>query len=394
MLVLPALLLWFAADQTLRQRRFAWRSSAGATGAIVASFVPTILLNAQFGTPGGSPNSNFSYTLYGLAHGGTGWTSYLNEFDPTAFENEAQLSDAVYQAAFEEIRQNPGNLITGLRRGLDLYLNNGLFGFMTGVLGSIAFALLVLGAFRLLVSGDGRRVGTMCLAAWAGMLATIPLIFADGRFRALAATVPLMAVLPAAGASFLARAGAAFDEHRARSLIVIDELADEARTRPRDGQRRVLIGAAAFSAVVLVLAPTVVVAVRTQPSVGPVACAAGEVPVVARVGEAAPHVSILPSGERPRDFGEQTLAEFRSDSSWGSIEIGPALADVPAGSFLQLANNLVPGGQPFVYIVAPLELLPPDLTVFAMCGRPFDDPAAAPYGLIHVDSFREVEVDE
>jgi hypothetical protein len=377
-LMLPALLIWLFVD-TLRSHLPLWKPMLMAVGAVVAGFALVLPMNALYGSGAGSVNGNFSYVLYGLAHGGTGWDSAFAEFNPKDFDSEKAMTDAIYDAAIAEIRAHPGKLVQGLLRGYGKYAEEGVYGYASSPISVTLLILMAIGWVPLLSRGPLRRLGSMVFAAWLGFLVSVPFVFPDGGFRVIAVVVPLLAIPPAAGVALIARRGlramvnvpsfdSAFDVHRIR-----------------------LIAAASLGSVaVLVLGPPVVRALYDSPAIPEVKCPHGEVPVVAYMGRNVAHVTLVAAGHTPRNFGEMTATQFHDLSYAGpQTEIGKALSFISAGSVFVSTDNLIAGSRPTVLAVVPEDEYPGDQKLVAFCGRPADDSVAAFYGVM---STHDVEV--
>lgn len=377
-LMLPALIIWLAVD-TFHSRLPMWKPILMAVGGVVAGFALVLPMNALYGNGTGSVNGNFSYVIYGLAHGGTGWDSAFAEFNPSDYKSEEAMTDAIYNAAIQEIRAHPGQLVQGVLRGFGKYAKQGVYGFAPTPNGLTLLALMFVGWVPLLARGAHRRLGTMVLAAWVGFMLSIPFVFPDGGFRVTAVAVPILSIPPAAGVALIAR----------RSLRALVE--SSPRSPEFDRGRVGLVAAASFSSVaVLVLGPPVARALYDQPSIPVVNCRRGEVPVVTYMGRGVAHVTLVAEGTTPRNFGEMTAQEFHDLSYSGPhTEIGPALSFIPSGSVLVSTDNLIAGSRSTVLAVVPEDQYPGDRKLVAFCGQPPDDAEAAFYGVM---SAGDVEV--
>lgn len=379
-LVLPALLVWLAVD-TFRSRGPFWKPVLTGVGAVVGGFVLVLPLTALYGTGTGSMNGNFSYTLYGLAHGGTGWTSVYEEFDPKDFATEADLTDAIYDAAIDEIRSHPAQLVRGIVSGYSDYFEKGIYGFADSPVSWIAIGLMLIGWVPLLDRKRDPRLGTMLLVAWVGFMLSIPILFGDGRFRVLAVVVPILAIPPAAGVSWIARRG---------SQSALGATA-EAEGGQSAGSAWPIAAACVGSLTVLIVGPPIAVALYDSLEAPAVKCPLGEMPVAAEMGRDVAHITVLSEGRHPRNFGEMTNAQFHADPQYGGIEIGPALSEISAGSVLVDAYNLIPGERSTALVVVPEAQYPGDRQMVTLCGRPSGDPVAANYGLMFTNHVEVVD---
>lgn len=211
LLVLPLALYWAA--RVFRSRGRLSFSYAGLGAAVIAA---GMLLNQLFfglvSPPDTVSFSNFPYLFYGMAVGGKGWTQYRVDHPEVLSLSEAERSAAVMQFALEEVRQNPANIANATLKQYGLLVSDtyySLYSFITYE--SAVRKPFHLGLYLLCLSG---------LLAWAfkrndpflglvgagvvGTLLSVP--FAPpmdaNRMRVYAATIPVLALLPAMGLSF------------------------------------------------------------------------------------------------------------------------------------------------------------------------------------------------
>lgn len=90
----------------------------GVGGIFIIYMLLPILLNGWLGRVVASPNTipfgNFSYTLYGQAVGGQGWTRIYSDHPEINSLQEPELSQEIYRLAFDELKRNPLNIIKGI----------------------------------------------------------------------------------------------------------------------------------------------------------------------------------------------------------------------------------------------------------------------------------------
>lgn len=224
LLVLPALALWLGWFWRGRQK-YSFVSLGWAAAAIGLGFALNLLVFRLLANPTDLPFSNFSYTLYGLAHGGKGWEQALIDHPDLAGIPDSDQSRLIYGWAWEEIRKNPGGLAQGALRAWLEFLsirNRGVFGFVSGgdllVFGSTSawrLALYVAGRgllFLLSLAGvwgwlRNRQDAhfTLIAAVTAGTLLSVPYAppIDASVMRVYAATLPMLAALPALGMAHL-----------------------------------------------------------------------------------------------------------------------------------------------------------------------------------------------
>jgi hypothetical protein len=242
--VLPALAVW-AGWNWEPLRRFSWKGFAVICLTIGLGFGLNALTLQTVGKAGAS-QGNFSYTLYGLVHGGD-WTQVGQDHPELLNLPEVERHQAIYERAFATIISQPSSLLKGAVRAYrDFFFStNGPYSFVffalqrsiityppdTGMLPPfdflsisqkaweqpwkylqiaavfgmyILFTLLaVLGWVVLL---KRRSVGTWLLVTgWGGILLSVPFIppWDVDLMRVHAATLPFLLFPPAFGLSFL-----------------------------------------------------------------------------------------------------------------------------------------------------------------------------------------------
>ncbi len=181
------------------RRSLAWLA-AGLLAAMLGVMHAHYLVKTLHGSAG-MIQSNFSYTLYGLAVGGKGWMQIFADH-PELFAAGAAgpAEPKIYQYAIAEITRAPGTIIVALAQ--EILRTPGFFSryfdpvllnvwLMTGV----ATSLLALRS----------RIGIMCAAAILGIVVSSPLLITDGARRVFAAVVPMLALLGALGADAIVK---------------------------------------------------------------------------------------------------------------------------------------------------------------------------------------------
>jgi hypothetical protein len=228
-LILPALVLWAV---------WAYRGPTGSTlrtlvGGIAAvglAFGLNGILLHALGVPGAA-YSNFSYTLYGLVSGGN-WSLALQRHPELASLAPLEQTTRIYSLAWEQIQAHPLTLVSGTVRAWTAF-----FGGRSGtwvshifypgpdpadlrrmllaegvsaltfrrdvwiLLDGIARQIWVIGLNALLIVGAvvlwrnrQRPVALLLIAAWAGMLLSVPFVppWDADNMRAYAATLPFI----------------------------------------------------------------------------------------------------------------------------------------------------------------------------------------------------------
>lgn len=245
MVLLALLPLWAGWLMAPRGRRAVLVAVLACAAGAALPLAVNRLLAETYGQAGAGFN-NFSYTLYGLLHGGT-WTQATIDHPHLTTLSEFDRTNAIMAMALDTLRAEPWRLATGAVRAWANALtpHKGLFSFIYGYpdafselvndylargirpalasvpgrLGdyhwfNLAFGLvwqaggwLGLAAGLLTVCRTRRPDGVLLLATTGAILLSLP--FAppwDADFmRVYAATIPLLAVLTGVGAARLTR---------------------------------------------------------------------------------------------------------------------------------------------------------------------------------------------
>ncbi|HRJ68251.1 MAG TPA: hypothetical protein PK812_01475 [Beijerinckiaceae bacterium] len=276
--LLPLVILAGAANQWRRGRKqmALWLVAGGVGG--VLGFAHSPYLVKMLGGSSGLIQSNFSYTLYGLAVGGKGWQQIFVDH-PQLFASTMKTppEPAIYAFAIEAIRAKPSLIVKAL---MDELLRTPEF-FLTYFDLTVINIWLIFGALIALVSFR-NPVALIGLAAAAGIVLSSPLLLTDGGTRVYAAGVPLMGLLVALGfdafrrglANLMQGAGA-FDLWRTLTSPTLPPAMEPAVTR-----RLSLAGVGAFAVVALIAAAPLIIGPGKLKPVDQIAaldaCPAGE----------------------------------------------------------------------------------------------------------------------
>jgi hypothetical protein len=173
------------------------------------------------GVPEGSSFSNFAYTIYGQARGGTGWHSAIDELG-------TRNPSEVYQAAWAAFLATPSDFFRGVAKAYaDFFLPRGHSIFVFGakeeqfaldmVLWGLSIVTLLRGLY-LLIFRLRSNVSMLFLAGFVGVFLSIPFLPPiDGGARFYAGTMPFFFVLLAVGVS-------RFIDHGEEPATAINEL--------------------------------------------------------------------------------------------------------------------------------------------------------------------------
>ena len=201
MFVLPAAIGWvlFHFGGSLRNRVvLAGFGFAMIVVGFTVTNIPTLIVEGNLGIA----QSNFSYSLYGLAVGGKGWQQVLRDHPEffTQSNGVVEQTRAIYHAAFENILSKPHLLILGYLKGLNHYAGD-LFKFAHDFkpLRFLIFTPLWLAGVWFAVRRWRDPRYALLLWLQAGILASSPFITFDGGNRVYAATIPVDALFVGLG---------------------------------------------------------------------------------------------------------------------------------------------------------------------------------------------------
>lgn len=150
--------------------------------------------------------SNFSYTLYGLAHGGAPWQLFFEHYPQVLKQTEAAQAALAYQAAWTHIQSNPLALLQGWWQFFSNYWRY-LFVWVPGSLGQFLLPVFALGLIQI-TWGWRNLSNRFILLCFAGVLLTTPWIFwSANASRAFIATTALELLIVGRGIQLLVLGG-------------------------------------------------------------------------------------------------------------------------------------------------------------------------------------------
>ena len=341
MFVLPALVGWATLslhDRAETGRRWCPRNLAAALlGVAGGAALNALLTRVHHGATGGG-QANFSYTLYGIVVGGKGWEQAWADFPVVRAMPEPEGAAFIYKHALAHLQAHPGDLALGLFRNVECLV----FSWTEQASGDalahhpaaqwavgVAVAIAATVAIRALLRAHPNDASlTLVAAAGAGIVASVPVIYIDGRERVFAAAFPFAVAGVAYALASVSRAVAA---------------------APADASEHASLGAmpATLSALLLLGALLGVPAVRAVLPETPVAhtvrCARGHgVTLWTRYIPAAITLVDDPSALA---VPHESVVAFRRaiyrDPNLGTNDLGAALTALPAGTELTLAFDLI-----------------------------------------------------
>jgi hypothetical protein len=211
--ILPALALWIG--WFFRETKwFHWRTFLLACTVVALGFVFNLAAFRTYSSAESAPFGNFSFTIYGLARGGLGWTQIFTDHPETWDMPTGEQSRYVYSLTLEIIRRKPMNLVNGIVSSYqtffsldDYYGSIGWFGDtgLTGTAARVGYYLLMLAGLIFCVKDYKKPLRSFFLVSFIGIVLSIPFAppIDSNRMRVYAATIPFFVAIPAIGLSSL-----------------------------------------------------------------------------------------------------------------------------------------------------------------------------------------------
>lgn len=388
---LPLVIIWIG--WLFRGKR--WFSAAWigyATAAVTAGFAINFILLRILAVQGGSINSNFSYTLYGLVSGGESWHLVVDEHPEINNLDEPELSQRIYELAYERWRQHPDEIIYGTLKAFDFFTRPqlGLFSFIrsgfseTGIIPT-HYILLILSGFGALVFLFQRQDTRAVLLGFysLGVLISVPFVPPwDAEYmRVYAASMPFLAALPIMGLVFLL-------DWSARRFKVINIL-----TRPQDVVSSQMVWI--FSVILVVFTIIGAVSVRIfsrRTEFADFACPPDSITVYTRSSP----------GSYLTVWDDSTLTQsWVPDVRYGNF-IGGHNLDFPFPETLTELASIKPDttiinsydlktGLPLI-IFSDLHLVPSRNTILAACGQWSESAVPKQNGFFYAHTIEDVKI--
>lgn len=377
--ILPVLVLWVG--WLFREKGWlAWKPTLLAILAVALGFGVNTLTFRLIGTPGGQLFGNFSESLYGLASGGERWSYVYNQYTETGPVSDQERYEQIYRMAFDLIRKNPMGIIQGSLKQWGLLFSDTWFSAYAYVGGEdtagnrpLHLVLYALCALALVQASRKwkKPFYSLLLVSILGIFISVPFVPPGDahKMRAFAATIPLMALLPAVGVSEIL----AWLPGR----IV--------REKPDDTQ--ISSGLAIYSALLtafLLVAPYTAFKLAVPPRVQAPVCQADEVPVSLHY-QAGNEVRLIREGVMQLDW----LPEFHYGRykvfvhNLPNEEAFTILEKVEPPSTLLLGYDIPSGMR--VWLMTSTELMPKSYGILNICGKYYDssDPMIQRYGFYY-----------
>ncbi len=179
---------------------------------IILGFLINYVVFLTIGSPSGLPFSNFTYSLYGLVNNGGGWTKISADHPEIFSLPEPQLSNRIYQLAFESFITNPFGIVIGTLKEYGILFNfidsnQSIYSFVFGE-NSLIFHLTQVFIYIFAVIGlvtiikkKKQPLNYFLLLIFAGFFLSIPFSPPgdSSNMRVFAVAIPFIVCLPVIG---------------------------------------------------------------------------------------------------------------------------------------------------------------------------------------------------
>ncbi|NMB57656.1 MAG: hypothetical protein GYA12_00670 [Chloroflexi bacterium] len=212
--ILPVLALW-TGWYFRKSGGLHWRSFILACLAVVLGFLINLVAFNTYSSPDSAPFGNFSFTIYGVARGGLGWTQVFTEHPETWEMPTGEQSRYIYSLTLDIIRRKPMNLVKGILSSYQTFFSlDDYYGSLcwfgdqgvTGTIARIGYYLLMLTGLFFCIKNIKNPVRSFYLTSFIGIVLSIPFAppIDSNRMRVYAATIPFFISIPGIGLASLA----------------------------------------------------------------------------------------------------------------------------------------------------------------------------------------------
>lgn len=373
MLILPALALW--AGYGMSDKRFAFRPFLMACAGVITGLTVTYLWAYFYGTGENIPAANYSFVMYGLAHGGESWQKIFIDYPEIKHLAEGKQAALAYKAAFDEIISNPPGLISGLGKFGAAYFDKLFY-----------YTPLALQLLMKLFAGLGVLVAVSCfrlphmsfvLSGAAGIVVSSPFVYwADDAYRTFISTAPFDAALVAIGLSGIV------------SLACLDTWTKRYSSMPDLPVGRHGRSGAAVLGGILVFCCTagaaMAISLHHRPVFADQNCEKGLSSAIIKLGGSSPFIRIA-SNEAFTLLPDIKLDDFNRRKQFADVEIKPLLRDLRQGQLLVFGYNLDNSTQAIRgrWIIADSAQMPVPGAYYHVCGTEKEIPDAPQVTLVY-----------
>ncbi len=376
--ILPALILWgtWAFRGTAH---FSRRFLLGGVSVVLLGFILTSILNKIIGAPDAIAFSNFSYTFYGLMVG-SDWTQVLQDYPDLNGMSDSEAAKKIYALAFDVLRTHPLALVTGSLRAWKQFLfEDYIFSFVRNFKAN--FLLQILSLIALFACYKQRREpnASLMLAANLGILASVPFVppWDTGEMRAYAATLPIVALLPALGLAFLA------ETMEWQPLVKVPK---------QDNSSRYLLCFSLIIAGFVFFGPITTKLFSRTPKFANVSCQDGTHALYLRIIPGSLVQLVADNSIRQTHLPKVRLSDFRNGLptfGLGYPDLAKEFASLSPSTTLTYTPNLKNLKQP-IWLIADSTKLPKKRRIVGVCGKWSTNPQAHEFAFFYADSVQKV----
>jgi len=214
MATLPFLIL-FSGWIFRENKKWSWKWMTIITLVILLGFLINAAIFRLTTLPGGSQANNVGFGIYGLVVGGKGWEQIFIDHPELDLLSGRDYERAVFRFIWEELSSQPGNFIRGMfvqfKTLFSFAKANSIYSFVwsknqlfSNFLIAVLYLLSLCGLIFTPINKD-RNVSIVLFVFGVGFLASLPVApaYQTRHMRVYAASIPLLAFLPAAGSFYL-----------------------------------------------------------------------------------------------------------------------------------------------------------------------------------------------
>ena len=377
--ILPAIILW-GAWSFRGANRFSLRFLLGGTSIVFLGFILNSILLKFLGSPDAIAFSNFSYVLYGLITGND-WTQVLQDYPALNEMNEAEAAQKIYALVFDVLRTHPFALFTGSFRAWQQFLfEDYIFSFVRNLKAN--FFLQILSLIALFACYKQRRESnaSLMLAVVLGILASVPFVppWDTDVMRAYAATLPIIAILPALGLAFLT------ETMEWQSLVKVPK---------QDNSSQYLLVFSLILTVFVFFSPITTKLFSRASKFASISCQDGTPAVYVRIIPGSFIQLVADDSIRQTHLPKVRLSDFRNRLAPINIsapDLAKELASLNSSTTIAQSLNLINLKQPMIWLIANSFMLPKERQIVGVCGKWSTNLQVQQYAFFYADSIQKV----
>jgi hypothetical protein len=355
-------------------------------GASLGGLASNLLVGRLISKPSGQLFSNFSYTLYGLVVGGKGWTQVLTDHP------QAREGTDIYELAFAHFRAYPSDLLKGMINMWTEYLPGhsyhayqfiepSNYNLITIYIQQISYLLCLIGLAWCFIHIK-RGHGLVVLFAFTGHLLSIPFVPPiDAGLRVYAATICILFLLPAIGASWIVKFGHQLLLQRLTSYLK-RQSSPQAHCHIEQGVNYLQVIFACVLVVMSTIIPIAIISTASAPSIPTIECQPNQEIIHFRYNPGS-RIDIVSNSAA---LGNSRLPVIDQENIQADINMIQLKGDVESFTIGRsiLTAYSIPNKRA-LWITLPSNLVPARKTVMSGCGTWSKDQLSKEIGLIHID---------